>query len=137
MSIEIYSRQQLKDKVQQLMIDVTGDSYKDIRTKEEEYHYYEKGHGTPLTLSGTLRAEANGSEINVSIEDYVSKIEEYLNADIRYREKDEEYSKIIEFQRFKTPFERNIKHEYKGKTMYCAVSMSISNLKYLNANLPI
>ncbi|QUW64487.1 hypothetical protein KFQ04_17805 [Pseudomonas synxantha] len=103
MIIEIYSRQQLKDEIQNLMIAVTGDNYKDIRIKVEEYVYYEKGPGTPLTLDGHLRIEANGSEINVSIEDYVSKIEEYLNADIRYREKDEKFSEIIEFQRFKPP----------------------------------
>ncbi|MDD1004739.1 hypothetical protein [Pseudomonas sp. TNT2022 ID642] len=132
MSIEISSRQQLKDEIQNLMIAVTGDSYTEIRTKDEEYRYYEKVHGAPLTLRGTLRVEANGSEINVSIEDYVSKFEEYLNTNIRYGEKDEELAEIIEFQSFKTPFKRNIKHEYKGKTMYCAVSMSISNRKYLN-----
>ena len=125
MSIDIFSRQQLKDEIQNLMIAVTGDSYKDIRTKDEEYVYFVEGQRD--SLSGTLRVEANGSEINVSIEDYVSKIEEYLDPRTHHKKNEEELAEIINFHRGNTPFKRNIKHEYKGKTMYCAVSMSVIN----------
>lgn len=129
---ELHSPQELKEKIQQLIKDVSGPSYKDIRAKSEDFDYSDFTQPGSKYYKVHLSVEAEGSEVNVSTDDFVSTINKYLQSDPRdlledAQTSEEEIRKIMIFQESNEPYKQNVMYEYNGKKMYCAVSMSVKN----------
>jgi len=129
------SLQQLKETIQQFMIDVTGPSYTDIRAKSESFVYFDISRDRSVTYELHLSVEAEGSQINVSPEDFVSTIDKYMHSDPRdfYHEaetSEEERNKILMFREANEAYKQNVMYEYNYKKMYCAVSISVKRPHY-------
>jgi hypothetical protein len=116
--------QKLKEQIQKLMVDVTGDSYKDIRSKSAKLCYVEQRQAGNIGYRLDLSVEANGSDINVSLDNFVSTIKEYLYLDQEPPFMQESHDGQM-FREGHQPYKQNVKHEVQGKTMYCAVSISV------------
>ncbi|QXI15317.1 hypothetical protein [Pseudomonas hamedanensis] len=114
----------LKKKIQQLMIDVSGPDYGDIRVKSENF-YIKINQPDPKNYYAHLSVEAKGSDTYVSTEDFVSKINQYLRYDGNEEISTEEAGEIIGFQRMYAPYTQNVMYEDNGKKMYCSVSIFV------------
>ncbi|MFJ2487562.1 hypothetical protein [Pseudomonas sp. NPDC087639] len=121
---DIVGAQKLEKTIQQLMIDVTADDKNTIRTKEGDFIYTESNKRIFKPIN--LLVEAHGSETQLSIQDFVSRINEYLNPAYDFLNSNEQdIENIRRFTQGYAPYRQEIRDTHNSKTMFCVVTINI------------
>ncbi|MHB2240059.1 hypothetical protein [Pseudomonas monsensis] len=96
----------LEDKIREMMIDVTGDGWEKGKDRKME-----RGISYREFFEVQIKVEANGSQQNISLKNFIADIDDFLDS----------------FPTEPSTWNGQIEETINSKTIFCAVSLEIIN----------